>query len=273
MTYQYFATIFGAYTRIFAIPCRYSTGPENYTQTEDSTASLRASLCRTRKSIETMALGNDWEIFTTIAPSNDRNGNVPTCEEVRASVAAAIKRFAKRCRRDGYDFRYLGILEQGGQKEEDAQLCGRWHMHFLMSGIPPRLLDEYITDGANIPAFARMRQAHDVTCGTIPAIAKDIGYVFYEKIYDKMPLINYLNKRLYPDGSDFPPKIHRVMSSRGLRRPETKATGIIDEADIETLFQNAAIIKSETKYGKSIVCPTADAKSVGIMTDGPNTLG
>lgn len=176
---------------------------ENLSQDKKDLFNQLRSVRRSKDSIYKLALCNEWDYFTTFTfdSSNYRYDYDVCIKRFRQWVSNLKKRFCP-------NLQYLFIVE--------PHKDGAYHLHGLMSGVDPSLLDQIKSD---VYVF---RNYNFGICDVQPVkdSAKISNYI-----------TKYITKELFFKGSNK----HNYFCSRGLKHPEVK-TFNLPETRIEDFF-------------------------------------
>lgn len=183
---------------------RSSTG-KGKKNSAGNTAKLDSSLSRTRSRVRELALCNAWEYFGTFTLS-------PATHD-RFDIAEFIRSFSKWIQninyRRGLNIGYLLVPEQ----HKD----GAWHMHGVLKGIPPDMLQPF-TGESKVP-LDLIRGGY---YNWIPYQRK-FGFVSLGKIRCLEATAHYVSKYITKELASSPIGLnkHLYLCSKGLSRAQT----------------------------------------------------
>lgn len=196
--------------------------PDERTQEERKTESIRTSVSRSIRAVRELAACNPWQFFITITLSPTVWPNRYTPDGLQDAIKALAKRWNRK-RKDGsaccHGFKFLLIPEM----HKDGAI----HLHGFVTCMPANECVPYTMADVNSVKKLPKKICDKVRAGETvyhsPTLEKLFGYNTFEPVADLDKASSYVVKYVSKEIGSTPFKL-RYWSSRGLARAERLAT-------------------------------------------------
>lgn len=178
---------------------------------------LDNNICRARSKIREYGFCNDWDYFMTqtLRPNGNDRFDLKLFQRSFSQMVRDLRK------KTGAEIRYLIVPERHKN--------GAWHLHGLLAGIPPDLLECFTLD-QHLPYYIRRKLLKGEEIYNCPIFAEHFGYVTIEPLRDKDKAVSYITKYITKNLAKSVSEMgaHMFYASKGLQHARELERGALN---------------------------------------------